>query len=51
MDAKDIEAKLTEFRAVTEGTDDQKTLAKPSLMWMVERRKEEQREEQREKER
>ena len=50
MDAKDIEAKLTEFRAVTEGTDDQKTLAMLSLMWMVERRKEEQREEQGEKE-
>ena len=36
---------------MTEGTEDQKTLAVLSLMWMVERRKEEQREEQRDKER
>ena len=35
MDMKDIEAKLTEFREVTEGTEDQKTLAMLSLMWMV----------------
>ena len=51
MEVEDIEAKLAELREMTAGTEDQKTLAVLSLMWMVERRKEEQWEEQKDKER
>ena len=38
---EDVKAKLEELRKMTEGTEDQKTLAVLSLMWIVERRKEE----------
>ena len=41
MEMEDVKAKLEELREMTEGTEDQKTLAVLSLMWMVERRKEE----------
>ena len=41
MEMEDVKAKLEELRETTEGTEDQKTLAVWSLMWMVERRKEE----------
>ena len=50
MEMEDVKAKLEELRKMTEGTEDQKTLAVLSLMWMVERRKEERWEEQRERE-
>ena len=50
MDMEDVKAKLKEFWRLSEGTEDQKTLAVMSLMWMVERRKEERWEEQRERE-
>ena len=49
MEMEDVKAKLEELREMTEGTEDQKTLAVLSLMWMVERRKEERWEEQRER--
>ena len=32
---EDFKAKLAELREVTEGTEDQKTLAALSLLWMV----------------
>ena len=50
MEMEDVKTKLEELREMTEGTEDQKTLAVLSLMWMVERRKEERWEEQRERE-
>ena len=50
MEMEDVKAKLDELRRLSEGTEDQKTLAVMSLMWMVERRKEERWEEQRERE-
>ena len=52
MEMEDVKAKLEELRReMTEGTEDQKTLAVLSLTWMVERRKEERWEEQRERRR
>ena len=50
MEMEDVKAKLEELKRLSEGTEDQKTLAVLSLMWMVERRKEERWEEQRERE-
>ena len=50
MEMEDVKAKLDELKRLSEGTEDQKTLAVLSLMWMVERRKEERWEEQRERE-
>ena len=50
MEMDDVKAKLEELRETTEGTEDQKTLAVLSLMWMVKRRKEEGWEESRERE-
>ena len=47
---EDVKAKLDELRKMSEGMEDQKTLAVMSLMWMVERRKEERWEAQRERE-
>ena len=43
---EDVKAKLEELREMTGETEVQKTLAVLSLMWMVERRKEERWEEQ-----
>ena len=50
MEMEDVKAKVEEFKRVSEETEDQKTLAALSLIWMVERRKEERCEEQRERE-
>ena len=49
MEMEDVKAKLDELKRLSKGTD-QKTLAVLSLIWMVERRKEERWEEQRERE-
>ena len=50
MNTEQAEEMLMKFRENMSGvTEDQKTLAMLSLMWMVERRKEEQRESQSEK--
>ena len=38
MEMEDVKAKLDELKRLSEGTEDQKTLAALSLMWMVERR-------------
>ena len=50
MNTEQAEEMLMKFRENMGVTEDQKTLAMLSLMWMVERRKEEQRESQSEKE-
>ena len=50
MEMEEVKAQVEELRRLSEGTEDQKTLAALSLMWMVERRKEERREELRERE-
>ena len=50
MEMEEVKAQVEELRRLSEGTEDQKTLAALSLVWMVERRKEERREELRERE-
>ena len=50
LEMEDVKAKLDELKRLSEGTEDQKTLVALSLIWMVERRKEERREELRERE-
>ena len=50
MEMEEVKAQVEELRRLSEGTEDQKTLAALSLMWMVERRKEKRREELRERE-
>ena len=50
LEMEDVKARLDELKRLSEGTEDQKTLVTLSLIWMVERRKEERREELRERE-